>query len=225
MKRLPLAFSLIELLTALAVIGALAAILIPVVGNAIAAARTNQAAANIRELALGIRLYANEHQLTTPKLWRDYNEAEIEAGMQKSWREAVLPYLGYTEDDMTPIHEPAGSVFYSPNAEPQLDGRLTAHFGLNANIFEPEWAYRLDRVDEPSGIILLGEINRWTETCNPRHEPVYTGDENTFYRISNPGHKGAYAFVDGHVELIAGNIGTNAANPNAEEDAKRWRWW
>ncbi len=56
------AFTLIELLTVIAIIGILAAILIPVVGKVRASARNSQCLSNVRQLALANLLYASENK-------------------------------------------------------------------------------------------------------------------------------------------------------------------
>lgn len=54
-------FTLIELLTVIAIIGILAAILIPVVGKVRRNARLTQTASNLRQLGTGIALYMNDN--------------------------------------------------------------------------------------------------------------------------------------------------------------------
>jgi prepilin-type N-terminal cleavage/methylation domain-containing protein/prepilin-type processing-associated H-X9-DG protein len=59
-RRTPAAFTLIELLTVIAIIGILAAILVPVVGSVRAKARAAQCASNLRQLGLGFALFSQE---------------------------------------------------------------------------------------------------------------------------------------------------------------------
>ncbi|MET0261717.1 MAG: type II secretion system protein [Rariglobus sp.] len=60
------AFTLIELLTVIAIIGILATILIPVVGKARDSAAKSTCASNLRQLALGTIAYANDHRGAIP---------------------------------------------------------------------------------------------------------------------------------------------------------------
>ena len=66
------AFTLIELLTVIAIIGILAAILIPTVGAVRATAQQSACASNLRQIALGVLLYSQDNRDTMPSA-RDAN--------------------------------------------------------------------------------------------------------------------------------------------------------
>lgn len=59
-------FTLIELLTVIAIIGILAAILIPVVGSVRESARVGACGAQLRDLGLAVHLYAEDHGDAVP---------------------------------------------------------------------------------------------------------------------------------------------------------------
>lgn len=65
MKRLH-AFTLIELLVVIAIIAILAALLLPVLSNAKKAAYRAQCASNLKQLATGIQLFADDHEDSLP---------------------------------------------------------------------------------------------------------------------------------------------------------------
>jgi prepilin-type N-terminal cleavage/methylation domain-containing protein/prepilin-type processing-associated H-X9-DG protein len=81
-RRLPsAAFTLIELLTVIAIIGVLAAIIIPVTGKVRATARNAQCVAKLRDWGRAIMLYAND------------NKGRYQC---ENWLSAASnPYLGY----------------------------------------------------------------------------------------------------------------------------------
>jgi prepilin-type N-terminal cleavage/methylation domain-containing protein/prepilin-type processing-associated H-X9-DG protein len=60
------AFTLIELLTVIAIIGILAAIIIPTVGKVRETARASQCVSNLRQIGMGIQLYIQDNQQRFP---------------------------------------------------------------------------------------------------------------------------------------------------------------
>ncbi len=66
-------FTLIELLTVIAIIGILAAILIPVVGAVREQARVSQCQSQLRQLGLAVYLYAHDHEEHVPANIQDPN--------------------------------------------------------------------------------------------------------------------------------------------------------
>lgn len=78
------AFTLVELLTVIAVIGVLAAILIPVVGSARESAKGTQCIGNLRQIGIGLRAYAAENKGRFPRghptegrtLWDTYAQGD-----------------------------------------------------------------------------------------------------------------------------------------------------
>lgn len=65
------AFTLIELLTVIAIIGILASILIPVVGKVREQAKVSKCVVHLRDLGTGVHLYANDKGDWTPPFLRD----------------------------------------------------------------------------------------------------------------------------------------------------------
>ena len=62
------AFTLIELLVVLVIIGALAAICVPVYGRVVEAGRAAKCVSNLRQLGSALGLYLGEHNMTMPTL-------------------------------------------------------------------------------------------------------------------------------------------------------------
>lgn len=86
------AFTLIELLTVIAIIGILAAILIPTVGKVRASARKVQCVSNERQIALACLSYAYENKGRLPATDRSVTP-------NVRWMFQVAPYLGRTGGD------------------------------------------------------------------------------------------------------------------------------
>ncbi|HKX61614.1 MAG TPA: type II secretion system protein, partial [Verrucomicrobiae bacterium] len=60
------AFTVIELLVVIAIIGVLAALLLPAVGRTKESGRRASCANNLRQLAVAVHLYANDHEGLLP---------------------------------------------------------------------------------------------------------------------------------------------------------------
>ncbi len=80
------AFSLIELLTVIAIIGVLAGIMIPVIGKVRDNARSTQCISNLRAMSSAVLLHAGDHQGRLPESFRS-------AGGAVYLTEIIAPYL------------------------------------------------------------------------------------------------------------------------------------
>jgi prepilin-type N-terminal cleavage/methylation domain len=86
------AFTLIELLTVIAIIGILAAILIPTVGRVRSKARTAQCVSNLRQIGLACLLYADDHKGLLPV----HGGSSLTPTSEKNWNwnRKITPYMG-----------------------------------------------------------------------------------------------------------------------------------
>lgn len=112
MKTAPSAFTLIELLTVIAIIGILAAIIIPTVGKVRNSARAAQCVSNLRQINNAIHLYAQDNRERLPgPLWGGqiprYNPATTTGQLSK----LLAGYLPSTERSST---ERTNDMFMCP---------------------------------------------------------------------------------------------------------------
>jgi prepilin-type N-terminal cleavage/methylation domain-containing protein len=212
-------FTLIELLTVIAIIGILAAIIIPTVGKVRQTARQAQALSNLRQLANGTLLYAQDN--------KGYAPCAFTTKAGDSFRPFLFPYLGATNNNKPEIFtDPTTGDFYAPTGSPARwpEQYMNNFFLSNGNNTTPP-SYTVDKIKTPSqlicmidGVIITSAGNQtdnvfWDDSWNAQTgnptDLVSFDDTLTAtgyvgkvaYRAQ--GNTGAKAsFFDGHVAII-----------------------
>ena len=88
------AFTLIELLVVIAIIAILAAILFPVFAQAKAAAKRTQDLSNVKQIALGMFMYAADSDDRGPLIRIHFADSGwFENSKALSWKDLVIPYI------------------------------------------------------------------------------------------------------------------------------------
>lgn len=211
------AFTLIELLTVIAIIGILAAILIPTISKVRETARFSTGVSNLREWARANILFANDHKGWVPHDGGPSQEPSnnVKVNGIGCWWNELPPYVGSKKlselDDMRPSAVPTittNSIFVCPNAQntsrfptqkpwlsyaPSFALSATGNSGFLTNV---------NRVPQPARTVLFAETTNHSpgqsssamvSTSNPR----FLGDasvNNTRWRT-----KGIVSFFDGSV--------------------------
>lgn len=113
-------FTLIELLVVIAIIAILAAILFPVFARARAQARQASCTSNIRQLALGMNMYAQDYDETYPQ-WRwdqhFVTGTPFPNNATTVWWNAIYPYVKNNQ------------IFTCPDTNYRLTNRQDGHWG------------------------------------------------------------------------------------------------
>ncbi|MDR1280786.1 MAG: DUF1559 domain-containing protein [Opitutaceae bacterium] len=192
---------MVELLTVIAIIGILAAIIIPVVGKVREKARAAQCVSNHRQLAQALILYATDHRSKFPPL------ADKEPGdpvVTGTWWTNRLVDGGYAPDGQwrdKPNGAIISGIFLCPLVKnPSWYGGIA----YAATVATYKQSLSLDRIQNPSRLPLLGDAPVLIKPDGAHS----AAPQITNYRWWSEGARldrhsggGYIAFVDGHVKL------------------------
>lgn len=179
------AFTLIELLTVIAIIGILAGILIPVVGRVRDTARASNCVSNLRQLHAAVILYANDH--------RDNLPLAYENATQRGW-DYALGDGGYTQARKE-NGKWVSQVFGCPRQRTAVNAVSLTTYGMNGTLTGSNTPIKLAAIEQPTRSLLMADGTG----------PVSGGYNIAFWQSVNKpsaahGDKANLLFVDGHVQ-------------------------
>jgi len=179
-------FTLIELLVVIAIIAILAAILFPVFARAREKARQTSCLSNVKQLALGCHMYAQDYDETLPCV-----QHRSPTTFYGYWYQVIQPYVNNMQ------------IVVCPSSK-----RTTPGYGWNY----PHAGYRLDRNNQvflgdiryPAEMMIFGDSNpgsyRYYLYCGP-YWP--TGIRDVTNVVSTRHNEGAnFGFADGHAKWV-----------------------
>jgi prepilin-type N-terminal cleavage/methylation domain-containing protein len=205
------AFTLIELLVAIAVIAILAALLLPVISRAKARARRTICLNNLKQVNLGLHLYANDHADALPAtditVFLDYKEVVksyvgLTGPSSPQDRIFTCPADTYCYDETTIAYIPHGHheqanydySSYSFNGLNLLTNFTAAQYGVKLPGIAGQ---TLGSIKDGTKTVLVVEAAAfcpysWHEPSSPlpSDPPIYSDSKNVV------------SFVDGHADYI-----------------------
>jgi prepilin-type N-terminal cleavage/methylation domain-containing protein/prepilin-type processing-associated H-X9-DG protein len=190
------AFTLIELLTVIAIIGILAAIIIPVVGKVRSSARSTQCMSNIRQLGLGILIHAQSSRDQLPGLanpqW-DY------AAISQFGSAGVVSYNAILKCPADEVVRSganatwARSYTYNP-ALFNLSGQYGSVVDWGSNCPSANTGIRLAALSAPARSVLLLERHEATNVYNSGNwiagASIYDAHQGSMNLVYCDGHAG-----------------------------------
>ncbi|MFA6960777.1 MAG: prepilin-type N-terminal cleavage/methylation domain-containing protein [Opitutaceae bacterium] len=186
-------FTLVELLAVIAIIGILAGIIIPVVGSVRARSKTTGCTSNLRQIGMGMLLYAQDNKARFPKVYGRDGLTPSTTWMQKTAAYVGLDNVLGTAAEGKPR---AAGLFLCPEFTYD-SGTRNVPYALNVYI-DPStgstWDYQT-RIPAPNRTFLIVETNFNGET----HSPGSGGDVTR----RHPNQGANFLFADGHVETIS----------------------
>lgn len=207
------AFTLIELLTVVAIIAVLTALALPAFKKAMASARRSTCMSNERQIGSGLFLYAADHDNQLPAVDRNYPSSS-DSGL---WNYAIWTYCGYSASSYVynandPCVRKGSNVSYKKNIFrcPEIWGTPSCppgvqinpnrmSYGLNSGVGSPAWA---DVWTKP---VSLGNVTNPAATAMVVEASFVLGTRSGFalYFGLIPHDAGLHVlFYDGHSQYM-----------------------
>lgn len=193
------AFTLIELLTVIAIIGVLAALLMVTVGKARQAANVSRCGSNLRQIGMALQVYANDEKGRFPAAY------DSQAG---AWSNALVA-RGYLPKTNTVFQCPADP--YS-DTRPRPRSYVYCVLGMFNGTGDPDnystttYRQQLTRVARPARTFMITEWHSSTQdVLSPSAAYAAWDIVNATKAVSSVGHTdGArnFLYMDGHIAFL-----------------------
>lgn len=206
MKAKP-AFTLIELLTVIAIIGILSAILIPVIASVREQARGAKCQSNLRVLGTAVQLYTLDHNDRFPPLG-----GSVPDGLPKNWFHALRPYVAddLPASELTLDRTRGETNFFCPSQVTrngdEIPGNVVHSYGYNQWLSCPYSGFiylprAVSRVSDPSRLIMIADGRRGPGKAT--YDLRIDDNTRSPERVHGGGSSFHAVFADGHVSALS----------------------
>jgi prepilin-type processing-associated H-X9-DG protein/prepilin-type N-terminal cleavage/methylation domain-containing protein len=198
------AFSLIELLTVIAVIAILTAILIPTIQAIRARVATSTCASNLRQLGATIMIYSIDHEgkLPGPTFLAVDQRTKSTRTLVRVMRDYV-PLVGDGDDEMCPLAVcPMADIYYDGDIKIAHYRRISLLGSSSGETFDP-FAYAAGSVT-----MRISQVMETADRSGAEIPIIYdrllqnTAEGNTDQFVHNGSRN--FLFLDGHVQSLPG---------------------
>ena len=213
------AFTLIELLVVVAILGVLAAMLLPVLGGVRATARATACRANLGQMGKALSFYLDDHRDCIPRRGQGTRPlASIDRG--SDWFNALPPYIGSPSycDLVAEGRQPQEGddcVFLCPSAS-DPGGRY--FLPLAQNMYLSPWIrpepHRIDEIPRPSIVVYMGD-------APGQYSSTIPSGRSYSLVARHGGERANLVFLDAHVAAFDGSyLGCGSGDPKRPD--VRW---
>ncbi|MDD3926148.1 MAG: prepilin-type N-terminal cleavage/methylation domain-containing protein [bacterium] len=182
-SRTTTGFTLIELLVVIAIIAILASILFPVFSQAREKARQATCASNLRQVAMSVRMYAEDNDEYLPSAAKQYRVPN--SGQNVYWPS----YIGYYYLGSKRLATSKDQRYMQAcpsDKDPSLSAGTVSTYGLN--VYLNLYYTPLTDIERPTETLLLAEADGGREVGGSSNPVIYLHSSGV-----------NIAFVDGHV--------------------------
>jgi prepilin-type N-terminal cleavage/methylation domain-containing protein/prepilin-type processing-associated H-X9-DG protein len=204
------AFTLLEMLVVVAIIGILAVLLVPTLKSVMEKSRTVKCLSNIRSLGQATLTFAADHDQSLPVFQLSHS-----IGGSLFWYEEIRPYMGAASTELSTAPNTLSNLpnFYCPSVD-RKKGYPHTDYGANSYVFTSKWPLlpdaedrtKLTRIPTPSKIALYSEITSGGTGQYPDSGwqvvvPQVTGNPEKCFPHRH-GETVSMVFCDGHAESV-----------------------
>ena len=223
--RRPSGFTLIELLTVIAIIGILAAIIIPVVGKVRNSARVSQSSSNLRQIGMAFQAYSADNRNLIPCA-----EQDAENISKLRWQGELNPYVAgrrISKDDggdgaISPFFVCPYAVLARPQDIYDANGGVRVWrggYGMNRRMRQSIPGVASPRTSALDSAVKRLSVTMFTtpsrtvtvgmssfETWDPKADGTSNSIPNSGDPTRIDGRSALYLFLDGHVANLTPDV-------------------